>query len=207
MSILRVGFGPEMAYALASGQKTQFRVLAEPKHKGNYSSSLDVNEAYFKKCPYSIGDVLWVAESWALPPDYSAKKHGNLEKMPDISPLVYGADYRMWDPWPRTNWRTWKTMPRWASRTTLEVTGVRLEKLNDITDVDAYHEGMSIAYIASRPVHVSQKVLDLIGIYRYRYLSFWDTTISKFNGKVRVVAAENPVVWAVKFKAVNTGKE
>ena len=81
------------------------------------------------RSPYGgPGDRLWVRETWA-PAGYS------------VLPTLYRADG---DEQPTLDgrWRPSIHMPRWASRITLEVTGVRVERLQAITEADAVAEGL-----------------------------------------------------------------
>lgn len=87
-------------------------------------------------CPHGApGDRLWVRETWA-PFD------GDLNR--NAAPEGVGAMYRadrsfMLEP---SQWRPSIHMPRWASRIDLEMTGVRVERLQDISEADARAEGI-----------------------------------------------------------------
>lgn len=81
---------------------------------------------------YAPGDLLWVRESWTI------------EDTDGWGPqpcYAYMADHPG-DP-KGLGWRPSIFMPRTASRITLEVTGVKVERLNDITDADALAEGVT----------------------------------------------------------------
>ena len=92
--------------------------------------------------PWQVGDRLWVRETWCngnglnlLLPDGRTGP-----KAPDV---IYAADetYRL----PTgTKWRPSIFMPRWASRITLEITAIRVERLQEITAEDARSEGIQI---------------------------------------------------------------
>jgi hypothetical protein len=125
------------------------------------------------KCPYGApGDRLWVREMWADVNTYDGpaicyRADGSYMSWQDFSTSFgpdYGAgpsmdyksypgDYCMW--WsdllngaPEHKWRPSIHMPRWASRITLDVTGVRVERLQDITEEDAKAEGLSFDGLA-----------------------------------------------------------
>lgn len=83
------------------------------------------------------------------------------------------------------NWRPSIHMPRWASRITLEITEVRLERLQDIGDEDCLAEGI---YPTSTGLYP--------GSPRAAYQKLWE----QINGPGSWEA--NPWVWAVSFKRV-----
>jgi hypothetical protein len=102
-------------------------------------------------CPYGKpGDRLWVREAWALVPASayrcSIDDHG--APIPHrVSPCgQWWAVYRAgWERSAPGRWRPSIHMPRWASRVTLEVTAIRVQRLQDITDEDAIAEGFTSA--------------------------------------------------------------
>jgi len=105
------------------------------------------------RCPYGVpGDRLWVRETWYCD-DYRA--HGEALRDPALrsdflEEMHYRADHdcRDWeagcpcrDENGRGAWRPSIHMPRWASRISLRITSVRVERLHEITDADAIAEG------------------------------------------------------------------
>lgn len=128
------------------------------------------------RCPYGQpGDRLWVREAWAMnePP----------------SGAVYRADGEAHHGWP-ARWKPSIHMPRWASRTTLEITGVRVERVQDISLADAEAEG----YTSLMQHDPEREFFDAISYFARR----WDALNKKrgFGWDV------NPWVWAVTFKGV-----
>lgn len=87
-------------------------------------------------------------------------------------------------------------MPRWASRITLEITGVRVERLQDINGIDAIAEGLVDLGIEGARWHwdSSAKIGHFAPWRAYRAL--WD----EINGPLSWVS--NPWVWAVAFKRI-----
>lgn len=128
-------------------------------------------------CPYGApGDRLWVREAW--------QSHTG----PLGESLVYA--YRATDDHRLGPWRPSIHMPREASRIDLAITGVRLERLQDISEADALAEGVNV-----HPDHHG-KPRDSIYSPVQAYRDLWD----KINGAGSW--AENPWVWVVEFKRV-----
>jgi len=129
------------------------------------------------RCPYGQpGDRLWVRETWA---------HTDYEREgPFQNCTIYRADGEdgVWDA-PGYRWRPSIHMPRWASRITLEITGVRVEQVQDITPDDAYAEGIREVYYEHA-----------VGAFRV----LWDS----INAARGYGWASNPWVWVVEFRRV-----
>ena len=125
-------FSAPMVRAILAGTKTQTRRAI--KAPGIFVSSGAINghgvvsmtDAGIRevRCPYGQpGDRLWVREAWKV----------------DLNHRFYRADG---DPGGPVPWTPSIHMPRWASRITLEVTGVRVERPQDISEADAKAEGV-----------------------------------------------------------------
>jgi hypothetical protein len=109
-------------------------------------------------CPYGVaGDRLWVRETWG-PCDDLAIGHDlddaeNVAFQADLSACFFDGmqplDTKDWN-WDfvgteqKRGWRPSIHMPRWASRITLEVTDVRVERLQDLSEGDAKAEGLGV---------------------------------------------------------------
>jgi len=130
-------------------------------------------------CPYGqVGDRLWVRETFT---------HAGRD-------YEYFADATEKDQLPGGWWyKRPKTpsifMPRWASRITLEITGIRVERLQDINTEDIYNEGI----IKSIP-----DTLEGATLARFGAISLWD----KLNLKRGFGWDSNPWVWVISFKVV-----
>lgn len=85
------------------------------------------------------GDRLWVRETWFCD-DYRVQSGPYLEIEGAKEALVYLTDDPVFEA-ERPQWKPSIHMPRWASRITLELTAVRIEPLNDISEADAKAEG------------------------------------------------------------------
>lgn len=151
--------GP-MVRALLAGTKTQTRRVVkgikQPGHTGAPMSHAP-DEAYLLDggptwrfdylggvsrydvvCPYGQpGDRLWVRESHWWFKDEHDPVTGYFPPKLTAEDVKYRADGEK----PGRIWRPSIHMPRWASRITLEITGVRVERLQDISEADAIAEG------------------------------------------------------------------
>ena len=140
--LLRQPHADEMVRAFLDGRKTQFRVPVKPQprvvHGIHPDASITTNRIFRKgdqriHSPFgTIGDRLWLKETWCWS-EY-AEHHEEVLWRADRD---YSKDERSGYPW-----RSPILMPRWASRIDLEITGVRVERAQDITEEDAKAEGM-----------------------------------------------------------------
>ena len=157
----------------------------------------------FIACPYGEpGERLWVRETFC---EWPAGGQCDEPVIPPTTTYEYAADHPT-----RKGWRPSICMPRAASRITLEITDVRVERLNAISEDDARAEGVS-TYLPPKPKPTrpleglsgmqSTDVLDSIGERfdnaRSAYRMLWD----EINGK-RAPWSSNPWVWALTFKRV-----
>jgi hypothetical protein len=90
-------------------------------------------------------------------------------------------------------WRPSIFMPRWASRITLEITGVRVQRLQEISEGDCYAEGVSDSWPLDNLPYLSPFGGRAV---KNNYAHLWES----INGPASWAA--NPFVWAVSFKAV-----
>lgn len=147
MAIKPIIFSDPVVGALLDGRKTQTRRILKPQpfeEEGQWWirpknkawspwSVCELNRAALKSChlPYAPGDLLWAREAWAHNPDVPAA-------VPTA--VCYRADPG--HEYDGLRWHPSIHMPRWASRLTLEVTAVRVERLQDISEDDARAEGI-----------------------------------------------------------------
>ena len=187
-------FSGGMVKAILDGRKSQTRRVIKPQPKvvhAMYSDgSLETN-CIFRSgdqrihCPYGVpGDKLWVREKWAKPePGVMSREH-------DGSP-VYAADYP-----PMTSlgigrkWQPSIFMPRWASRITLEIVSLRVERVQEISEKDAGAEGIDLSEVLRRGIPVGER-----RPYANVYRELWDS----INGKKHPWSS-NPFVWVIEFK-------
>ncbi len=176
-------FSAPMVKAILAGNKTQTRRIVKDEA---------VEGATARGCPYgTTGDRLWVKETFF---DARLFKHEPLFAAMKLD-YIYRADYdyREGKREPSViadhHWKPSIFMPRAASRITLEITGVRVERLQDISEDDAKAEGFI-------PMKIGGTPQSAIGgeTYRDGYAYLWDG----ING---VGAwAKNPWVWVIAFK-------
>lgn len=150
-------------------------------------------------CPYGDpGDRLWVREAWRTTGD-----GGRVDDMPprDLQPhqVWYEADGAAPDDECVGKYRPSMFMPRWASRTTLEVTGVRVDRLQDISEEDAISEGIEPYAIYGGKVASWKGSVDMAAAHdspRDAYRDLWNA----INGPD--AWNTNPWVWVVEFKRI-----
>ncbi|WP_323025756.1 hypothetical protein [Castellaniella sp.] len=149
------------------------------------------------RCPYGVpGDRLWVRESWAH------GIHALGAQRDEDGPFVYAADNlgtqgRLGD-----RWRNGIHMPRWASRTFLEVVNVRVERLQSISETDCIAQGIKQLFEKQGWVTEARfpdgKRHFGAGAYEL-YRQLWDLTVgpNALYGWER-----NPFVWVVEFRRI-----
>lgn len=157
------------------------------------------------KYPYGVvGDRLWVREAWRTEERAGDMVDGVLFPDGTFWPIEdSGAAAILWIDAHANgkygdDWRSPMFMPRWASRLTLEIIGIRVERLQDITEEDAKAEGI----IEPEPVHGKwcdpAKGREGHWSYRKPFADAWD----KINSK-RATWESNPFVWVISFKVVD----
>lgn len=204
-------FSAPMVRALLEGRKTQTRRIVNFGKKaispnGPYIESDGIDGSLrdvvhrcqkmstVAACPYGgPGDRLWVRETLrpamrgitVYAEDGCPAGFGNIHAKPNGE----GSGESVTWPWPKAKTVT-QGCPRWASRITLEIIEVRVQRLQEISEEDATAEGVLVGGIAE-PVATS-------GYYgpRNAYKHLWET----INGKGSWDA--NSWVWAISFKVV-----
>lgn len=198
-------FSDAMVRAILEGRKTQTRRVLKPQPPaGAHSPGLvlfpadggsacvfDVplnSPVYRHECPYGQpGNRLWVREAFAL--------HAHGAKDPAGHPIVF---YRaQGDQIMQGNrWRPSIHMPRWASRIILDITDIRVERVQDISENDARAEGVREMAEYSMPRNPYEP--GICDDPRNAYRILWD----QINAKRGYGWDVNPWVWVVEFKRV-----
>ena len=223
-------FGGEMVRALLEGRKTQTRRVIKPQPNIDeyglswssrlYDNGLGANsfhtkslspsimDAWANACSYGKpGDLLWVREAFAEA--YQMGKNYFTTMIPTsassrdaMRTTIYKATAEV-PPTAEIKWKSSRFMPRTASRITLEITNVRVERLQDISEEDAKAEGVPVDDSACDHVRLRCADIGCLGPgYRSSFCELWE----KINGKKHPWAS-NPWVWVVEFNVLKEGME
>ncbi|AOP43740.1 morphogenetic protein [Edwardsiella piscicida] len=212
MKDLPIIFNDEMVRAILSGTKTMTRRPVKDRCLELFEVAASVGEChslqfcdiadersqpYYREfCPFgAVGDRLWVREAYQgslfdyeqmeayLEDNSKFEKQEYCEYRADggSRPEYYDGDDNL-----RHGWRPSIHMPRWASRITLEITDVRVERLQDITEGDARSEGVTLS---------NPRILS----HRDEFRQLWGDIYGCDGWR------SNPWVWVIAFKRVDTG--
>jgi hypothetical protein len=194
-------FSAPMVRALLAGTKTQTRRVA----KFNYAGRLEKAGKQWHRddpnavnaCPYGQpGDRLWCKETWRTT---RGLDHCKPTGLGFGAAIRYEGDqwrpgFGLVDP---GKLRPSLFMRRWMSRITLEITEIRVERLQSISEADAEAEGVTPA---SRD-HTAAAVAYIFGAKEFQaHKSAYATLWEQLNGAGSW--ALNPWVWVVSFKRV-----
>jgi hypothetical protein len=198
-------FSGEMVRAILDGRKTKTRrvIKPQPDEDGLVRDLGKSSDAWFDtsereyKCPYGgHGDRLWVRETWRrsfsqfgqLPDGIEFKANNLLVYFDKSDRGVQAKNAATEKSLPRDGrWRPSIYMPRWASRITLEITDVRVERIQEITAKDCIQEGCPNRLVGT-PIKS-----DKIAVRGFQLL--WNS----INAKRGYGWDVNPWVWVVEF--------
>lgn len=184
--------------ALAVGSQKE---SCEPQTRSE--DAWNVTTRSFGYLPWVVGQALWVRETWAE----NEIKQSNTRffyKAADLSdyPAGKAPDISYFK-----KWRPSIHMPRWASRITLEIVSVRVERLQEISEEDALAEGVfrtgpTPSMLIGQNVVRAHDGVEIIYTHRgqavQEYAELWDS----LNSKRGFGWDANPWVWVVGFKVV-----
>ncbi|EAU5131733.1 hypothetical protein IFX79_004089 [Salmonella enterica] len=206
-------FNAEMVNAILSGRKTQtrrpikwkqtrFTEIAERDDGSLWPWAEDCERGgdIWFACPFGeVGDRIWVRETWQVIHDHiDESSHVEYRTYAPSIPkekdrywhAVYaehfGDESREDRGFP---WRPAIHMPRWASRITLEITDVRVERLRGLSEEDAKSEGIIPSAGGVLPGWE----------YRINFRDLWMDIYGTDNWEA------NPWVWVIEFKRVEGG--
>lgn len=184
-------FKAPLVRAILEGRKTQTRRVAKPvKHPdlGNlYTPGALLREhepqhVINRACPYGQpGDRIYVRETFSQHPEW-----GQLAFRADGEEFE-DADGWLWEP----KWIPSIHMPKDFARIWLEITGVRLERIQDISEADALAEGARFELASIDSVRIGATASFLSG-----FRNIWESTGGDWDA--------NPWVWAIDFKVLST---
>ena len=181
-------FSPDMVRTILDGRKTQTRRVVKPQPVLTTTDSSIISKKlksqHIKYSYGQVGDRLWVRETWA---SNGINIIGNKED------VIYKSDYGDIPP-PKIdlgngleitqNWKPSIFMPKLASRITLEITRIRIERLMDITIRDLISEGCSFMSNTRLTMEYFKKLWNVI------------------NAKYGYEWEKNPWVWVIEFKQI-----
>lgn len=207
--------GAESVRAILEGRKTQTRRVINPKKyniagwdmprtkedmEAGYPFAENADGDSFSVvdwCPYGrAGDRLWVRETWAQCQD------GRILYKAD--PMFIGCEKGdfAWD------WESPMSMPRKASRITLEITDIRIERVQDISEEDAIAEA-SVEYVHNKVKQMPEETSadrikkGLVSIYINIPRICFGIAWNLLNAKRGYPFESNPWVWVIVFKVVS----
>lgn len=206
MNVKQILFNTEMVRAILDGRKTCTRRMVRflpgenPQWTGYIKDGLMLyngkNEPCIRKAPYQPGDILYVRETW----QYLYELDGNEQVIEDTGKYYYAAtDTIPFNTYVDENgvrhdhapWRPSIHMPKEAARIWLEVTNVRVERLQDITIENALKEGVDKYIRLNGELDENSIITSFIGI--------WNSTVKKSDLDFYGWDA-NPYVWVIEFE-------
>jgi len=181
-------FSGPMVRAILEGRKTQTRRVVKPQPddtRDKYASAALIECLRFwqdeklHKCPHGQpGDRLWVRETY----NYTDDSTGTIYRA--SVECVHG---------PR--WKSPMFMPRKASRLTLEIVNVRVDRLQDISEDDLKAEGVTPDMVDSGGQDMGGRWINVPDYY-HPYAQLWESIHGPGSW------AANPWVWVIEFRKV-----
>lgn len=171
----------ESAQLILAGKKTQVRLPYKPKNgfpkqDGEITPTSSHTWTEWGPCPFGAeGDKLWVPEQWRTCKVFDKQTPNQIAAdcieagwTSPWAPLEYRDGTRQ--AWGETfqqdeagKWRQAVSMPQWAARLFVEITALRVEMLQAITEDDAKAEGITMEDV------LKEKVPSARDVFRYRY--------------------------------------
>lgn len=221
MAIKPILFNTEMVQAIMDGRKSCTRRLVKPQPDEKHTFQLgfvtdstekkevgyfgfDINEyggsIQYAKPQYQPGDLLYVRETWGHPISLNSDKQ-YVFRADKIAESGFKNDSHIWHPSIH--------MPKKAARIWLNVTNVRVERLQDITPKDAENEGVGNLFyedIGYSEKKYGTEVDPEYGIAKEQFAWLWESTIKK-SDLDRYGWDANPWVWVIEFERCEKPKE
>lgn len=188
-------FSGPMVKAILEGRKTQTRRVVKHRQVLEWLSDTTITPASATEwCQFQPGDHAWVRETWA---DLRGKGFD--------AQVAYGVDTRPGSDGDDARksfgvkWRPSIHMPRWANRITLEITGVRVQRLQEISDDAVLDEGFERKSFCDCEACSRGNLYCTAdkGATLRDFVDLWDSI-----AKPGQDWAANPWVWVIEFKRV-----
>lgn len=187
-------FSGPMVRAILDGSKTQTRRVAKHplaqaavrinsyKGQSEFDCIFSDDTGGIICCPHGApGDRLWVRETWAHERDGTG--------CPDDTGVLYRATDPGWDDeGTGLRWRPSIFMPRAASRILLEITDVRVQRLQEVSEEDARAEGVDLQGFRSLTEGIAGRE------HRIQFCTLWESIHGPGSWDA------NPWVWAITFR-------
>jgi hypothetical protein len=199
-------FSAPMVRAILEGRKTQTRrvVKLENHHIINNITMRDGewyydtgNKCYFKiNCPYGkVGDRIWVRETFGLNEGSTKTEREFYYRADHVGCNSFSSiDLKTGETVQVNKWKPSIHMPRKESRIDLEITGVRVERLNDISEQDAIAEGVNQEMILNAVTQLDDPLPKHAFVGGFKWL--WESINGAGSWQ------QNPWVWVVSFRRV-----
>lgn len=190
-----------MVRAILDARKTQTRRIVNPNfviqngwpftHPNPSRLGKYVGSLVRVECPYGQpGDRIWVKETFRL-----------AHKTTTEAKVIYRCDdHEVWG----APWKPSIFMPRWASRITLEITDVRVERVQSITPEDAEAEGL-----ISDEFPIGGNYVKKYGLEGWQHQWFRQSPVDAYerlwdslNAKRGFGWSVNPWVWVLEFRKI-----
>lgn len=214
MNVKPILFGTDMVHAILEHRKTMTRRVIRPQpqmelsytyaghecgkwcyaHSTEHCSRNPQLREYWTP-PCHCGDILWVRETWA-------EWTGGYVYKAGIPPFAQPGESTI------MKWHPSIHMPKDAARLWLKVTGVRVERLQDITNEDIIKEGADREavnrYIGQMPGNVEERER---AAHIMEFSQLWDSLIRKGKPDIQAEWDANPWVWSIEFERCKKPEE
>lgn len=211
-------FNTEMVQAILDGRKTQTRrvlkaqphvidtvigerlVIEDPLNSDSYLDFINAKSTsrITKHCPFGqVGDQLYVRETWR---QFNSSDECGCSEYPCGCPNNGTILFKATGDSGESKWKPSIHMPRSAARIILEVTDVRVERLNDISEQDAINEGCKAR--EGCKWHTFEEAERGIPMHDHTakddFWAKWESTYGEQSWQ------SNPWVWVIEFKVIST---
>jgi hypothetical protein len=222
-------FNTEMVRAILDGGKTQTRRMfkAQPhndwdpfsKNAEWYTPTIIDKHGFYQPANYelfgvsdedcafvspfgTIGDQLWVRETWR---QFNSSDECGCSEYPCGCPNNGTVLFKATGDSGESKWKPSIHMPRSCARILLEVTAVRVERLNDISEQDAIKEGVKFTdyglnkFGNQQPGWLwrkSNKYEECLSSAKWAFANLWNSIYENWDA--------NPWVWVIEFKVIST---